>query len=352
MTAKDVEVYSPTIRRKEMSAVLNALVEDKIGPGEQCAALISAARDAAASLTGGAFEYCLTLRSPATALSLALRMLDLAPGEGVLVSALSPAYYLNVLTETGFTPVFCDVDPGTAVINADSARWAIEHAPEVKVKALALHHTLGFMPPMETLAGLGLPIIEDISCAYGTTQAERAAGSFGVLTLLGLEERDMLTAGGGALLYAAGRREAAVLRGQAALPPEYGLPDMNAALAGVQFREYKRNAERRAEIAEMFTRAALRTRHKMLVHSPGLKYNNYAFPIVFESGFKEAEAYAKRKQIAVELAFKGTLAGSGLAGDHCPEAYSLSLRTALFPLYPRLSSEAADRVARLIQTLP
>jgi dTDP-4-amino-4,6-dideoxygalactose transaminase len=28
-----IEIYSPTIRRKEMDAVLTAMVEEKIGPG-------------------------------------------------------------------------------------------------------------------------------------------------------------------------------------------------------------------------------------------------------------------------------------------------------------------------------
>jgi len=72
---------------------------------------------------------------------------------------------------------------------------------------------------------------------------------------------------------------------------------------------------------------------------------------VLESGFKDAADYARRKEVAVENAFAGTLAA---AEDRpaCPEAYSLSLRTALFPLYPRLGAAAAEKVARVIQTLP
>jgi hypothetical protein len=36
----------------------------------------------------------------------------------------------------------------------------------------------------------------------------------------------------------------------------------------------------------------------------------------------------------------------------CPDSYSLSLRTALFPLYPRLSASETGKVAKLIVTLP
>jgi dTDP-4-amino-4,6-dideoxygalactose transaminase len=55
----------------------------------------------------------------------------------------------------------------------------------------------------------------------------------------------------------------------------------------------------------------------------------------------------------VESAFADTLAGAGLADPGlCPESYSLSLRTVLFPLYPRLHSQEIERVSKLIVTLP
>jgi dTDP-4-amino-4,6-dideoxygalactose transaminase len=125
------------------------------------------------------------------------------------------------------------------------------------------------------------------------------------------------------------------------------MPDMNAAMALVQFREAAKSREKRSEIARLYTDAAMRGRHKLFSHSEKLEYNNYAFPLVLETGMKDVEAYAKRKEIVVESAFAGSLVDSA-----CPNAYSLSLRTALFPIYPRLGAENASKVAKLIQTLP
>jgi dTDP-4-amino-4,6-dideoxygalactose transaminase len=219
-------------------------------------------------------------------------------------------------------------------------------------RAIVVDHTLGFIPDMPGINGLGLPVIEDCSRSYGTLLGEARAGSFGVFTILGLEERDMLTSGGGALLYAVNRRDAGALRGQAPLS-EYSLPDMNAAMAVVQFREGARNLERRKEIARIYTQSALRTRHKRFVQEEQAEYNNYAFPLILETGMKDVKAYGKRKDIVVESAFEDTLIGAGEV-EHglCPEAYSLSLRTVLFPLYPRLGAAEAAKVAKLIVTLP
>ena len=402
-----IEVYSPTIKRKEMDAVLTAMVEDKIGPGEQAKFLIQTAREKLK------FDYCLALRSPAFALFFALKSLNLEKGQGVVISALSPLYYQQVLDDLGLIAVYCDVLPSTCVMSRETIEKALESKPEgLDIRAIILHHTLGFLCDALVIAELGIPIIEDCSQSYGTLIQESAAvvdeqandgsgessagntgeskekasqegagavpsGCVGVFTILGLEERDMLTSGGGALIYAGSRRssrlrDSSVLRNLAELPQEYGLPDMNAAMAVVQFREAAKNLTKRREIARLYTQSALRTRHKRFVQndvtcqktggksaeddSPQalpVEYNNYAFPLVLETGLKDVKAYGRRKDIAVESAFETTLVGSGqVLPEQCPEAYSLSLRTVLFPLYPRLRFPDAEKISKLIQTLP
>ena len=367
-----IEVYSPTIRRKEMDAVLTAMVEDRIGPGEQAKFLVQTAKDKIK------FDYCLALRSPAIALYLALKSLGLEPGQGVIVSALSPLYYARVISDLGLFPYYCDVLPSTTCLGKETVERVLAAKTEGnKIGCIVLYHSLGFAPDGHAIAELGIPIIDDCSQSFGTVMAADAdsaaitsnitsnnaedatadtdaisAFSAGVFTILGLEERDMLTSGGGALLYAMNRRDAAALRAHADLPPEYGLPDMNAALAVVQFREAAKNMQKRKEIAALYLQSAMRTRHTRFITKVG-EYNNYAFPLILETGMNEVKSYARKKEIAVENAFHYTLAGSGIiTPEQCPESYSLSLRTVLFPLYPRLKMNDAGKIARLILTLP
>jgi len=367
-----------------MDAVLTAMVEDKIGPGEQAKFLIQTAREKIK------FDYCLALRSPAIALHLALQSLNLERGQAVLVSALSPLYYQRVIADLGLIPLYCDVPSFSACLSRQSVEKALaEKSEALDVRCIVLHHNLGYLSDAAAIAELGIPVIEDCSHSYGTfvPEEEDAAtvaphnpaaandsdantstdsksegssravsdfpvGNVGVFTILGFEERDMLTCGGGALLYAHNRRDASVLRGLEQLPAEYGLPDMNAALAVVQFKEAAKNFVKRREIAALYTQSALRTRHKRFV-TADCEYNNYAFSLILETGVKDVKAYARKKDIAVESAFENTLVGSGIVPpEHCPEAYSLSLRTVLFPLYPRLKMSDAERIAKLIVTLP
>jgi dTDP-4-amino-4,6-dideoxygalactose transaminase len=354
-----IEVYSPTIRRREMDAVLTAMVQDRIGPGELARLLVQIAREHIP------FDHCLALRSPAIALAFALKALNLEDGSAVVVSALSPRYYAQVLEELRLKPVYCDTAPGQAVISAETVSAALaKNESGLAPRCVVAGHMLGFVPDTAAIAALGLPVIEDCSQSYGTRIGEERAESLGVLTILGLEERDLLTAGGGALLYAMNRRDAAALRALSPLP-EYSLPDLNAAMAIVQFKEAVRNLERRREIGQAYIQSALRTRHRQFVQGEvsvttdsgvekrGIEYNNYAFPLILETGMKDVKAYAKKKEITVESAFDETLICSpGIAPEFYPEAYSLSLRTALFPLYPRLTGAETEKVAKLILTLP
>lgn len=339
-----IEVHSPTIRRKEMDAVLTAMVEDRIGPGECSRLLIQTAKEYLR------FDFAVALRSPATALRIAVKAVGLEDGDGVAISALSPLYYASVLSELRLTPVFCDVSFSFPCMSVESIEKAIAAAPEgKKPRCIVLHHTLGFVPDTAAIAGLGLPVIDDISQSYCCENAAAA----GVFSILGLEERDALTAGGGALLFATNKRDSSVLRNHSNLPLEYRLPDINAALATVQFKEAVKNLERRKEIANAYAQASLRNRHKKFVPVEGREYNHYAFTQIIETGVKDVTAYARKKEILIENVLEQTLAGAGISDSVlCPVSHSLALRTLSFPLYPRLRSREIERVTKLLTTLP
>jgi dTDP-4-amino-4,6-dideoxygalactose transaminase len=376
-----IEVYSPTIRRKEMDAVLTAMVEDKIGPGERARQLLSTAKEYLH------FDYALSLRSPAIALTLALKALNPEKGQGVIISALSPRYYVNVITDMGLSVLYCDVSPNFPCMSRETIEQALaERLSGINVLCIILHHTLGYVPDTASVAEIGLPVIEDVSMSVNFSGGKADANQnetakenrHGVFTILGLEERDMLTAGGGAILFAANRRDGMLLRNFTDIPPEFCLPDINAALAVVQFKEARRNIEKRVAIAQMYVQSALRTRHKRFipltcsnerrsldlitadevsdtggVSGDDTEYNNFAFSMVLETGLKDVLAYARKKDIILESAFDNTVAGVSESGAlNCPVSYSLSLRTVLFPLYPRLRQAEAERVSKLIATLP
>ncbi|MFA6855906.1 MAG: DegT/DnrJ/EryC1/StrS family aminotransferase [Treponema sp.] len=350
-----IRSYSTTIRRKEMDAVLTCMVDEKIGPGELNIRLIQSVKD---------FFKCdgaVAFRSPAIALKYALKALDSPAGSCVMLSALAPSWQIVALEDLGYVPLVLDVDETTGLVTADIVSNGIKNGG----RFLLLHETQGIMPDMDALTALGIPVIEDISqnpgavvhtgSENGNSAEGRHAGSFGVFTILGLEEHDVITAGGGAVLMAPGRREWIPLKKFTDSAPLTDLlPDLNSALAWVELREFPKNETVRREIFTLFQRSCMTGRHKLFVRDMDGASTMCSFPVVLSSAYKDVKQYTDRKDVEIRPAYENSviaLRDEQLSAS-CIHAKSLYLRCVLFPLYPRLTRSETTRIVKVLGTLP
>jgi len=330
-----------------MDSVLNCLVTDSVGPGDYLERFQKASRE----ILG--YDFGFAVRSPFIALGLALDALGLQKGDCVAVPALAPAWYARVLDDKGLERIIFDVEAESACPSAQAYEAAVA-ASEAKPKAILLFEAVGNLPDPEAFKALGLPIIEDISQSLGAYRGETKAGSIGQLAILGLEGGGLVTAGGGALLFAKGRKEGTVLRNlHDSVEAELRMTDYNAALGFAQFKELETNISKRRELYNAFGQAVARTRHSLIVQGGEGEPGYWAFPVALDSGMKDARAYSKKKEIDTEPAFEGSLVGKGLVPEgSCANARSLLLRSLLFPVHQRVGAQGAQKIARVLATLP
>lgn len=370
-----IQTYSTTIRRKEMDAVLTCMVDEKIGPGELNTRLIQQVKD---------FLNCdgaVALRSPATALKYALKALDFQQNQKIMISALAPSWHYQVVEELGYEPLVLDVEENTGLVSVDIVKKGIEQGGRL----LFLHETNGILPDLKELSSLDIPMIEDISQSAGAYISiydedgkeidQKKAGSFGVFSILGLEETDVLTSGGGAILMAPKRREWIVLKKYVDFLPNVELlPDINCALAWIQMKEYNRNESIRKEIFNLYYHTCLSGKHKMFVRtkksnidfasssesyeSNSDKKDNSSvmanFSLVLSSSFKDVKQYAHKKDIEVRQTFENSVIAmyEEQLSASCIKAKSLYLRCVSFPLYPRLTQSQVAKISKVLGTLP
>ena len=349
-----IQTYSTTIRRKEMDAVLTCMVDEKIGPGELNAKLITQIKE---------FIKCdgaVALRSPAIALKYALMSMGLEANSKVMVSALAPAWQYQSLVSMGFEPLVLDVDEVNGLVNEQIISEGIKQGGKV----LLLHETEGILPNLDKIVKLGVPIIEDISQSAGSAfsmtgeddsaQQQKMAGTFGVYSILGLEERDVITAGGGAVLISPGRREWIVLKKYVEEAPLTDLlPDINAALAWVQVKEFARNEKTRKELFAMYQQACFIGRHKMYARENENGSTACSFPLVLSSSYKDVKQYAAKKDIEINLAYENSIiALKDELSETCIHAKSLYLRCVHIPLYPRLTHAESSKIIKVLSSLP
>ena len=120
---------------------------------------------ALAAFTGS--RHCITVASGTEALLIALMALDLKPGDEVITSPFTFAATAEVIVLLGGVPVFVDVEPDTA--NLDAAQVEARITP--RTRALMPVSLYGQTCDMEALNAIaarhGLPVIEDAAQSFG-----------------------------------------------------------------------------------------------------------------------------------------------------------------------------------------
>ncbi len=351
-----------------MEAVLTCMVDEHLGPGDTAVRLIQAVKENVGC------DGAIALRSPSLALEYALRALEFPAGSGIMLSALAPAWQILTVEKLGYVPIVLDVNEEDGLISISSVEVGINNGGRL----LILTESLGILPDIQAFLSFGIPIIEDISQSalsyYPVEKSENSvteeslankasvdeklgkrAGMYGVYSIFGMEDRDIITSGGGAILFAPGRREWTVLKKYADEAPSTDLmPDMNAALAYVELKEFNRNETVRKELFTAYSRAIMSGRHKTFIRAADLGSTIYSFPVVLNSGFKDVKDYAQKKGIEVRQAYENSIVAlrQSELSSSCICANSLLLRCALFPLYPRLGQKDAGKIVKVLMTLP
>jgi dTDP-4-amino-4,6-dideoxygalactose transaminase len=135
------------------------------------------------------------------ALEMAALLLDIQPGDEVIVPSFTFVSSINAFVLRGAKPVFADVRPDT--LNLDESK--LEALITERTRAIVLVHYAGVACEMDTIMAIanqhGIPVVEDNAHALFATYKGRYLGTFGVLATQSFHETKNFTSGeGGALL--------------------------------------------------------------------------------------------------------------------------------------------------------
>jgi dTDP-4-amino-4,6-dideoxygalactose transaminase len=226
-------------------------------------------------------RYAVACASGTAALHLALLVLDVGPGDDVLVADLTFVASVNPIVYVGARPVLVDAEPRTygmdpALVVAELERRA--GAGERQPAAIEVVHLLGqpadMAPVLDAAARFGIPVVEDASEALGATYegtgalAGRAVGAVGRLGAFSFNGNKLITTGGGGMVVTddeALARRARHLSTQARLPGlaydhdevgyNYRLTNLAAALGLAQLEQLDELLAARRRIAARYDAA-------------------------------------------------------------------------------------------------
>ncbi|HEX4164667.1 MAG TPA: DegT/DnrJ/EryC1/StrS family aminotransferase [Bryobacteraceae bacterium] len=133
-------------------------------------------------------------------LELALTVLDIGPGDEVIVPAISFITTATAVSRVGAVPVFVDIDPLSFNIDPAQVRNAISN----RTKAIMAVHFGGVLCDMAALSTIcqehHLTLLEDAAHAQGAEWCGQRAGSFGLVGSFSFQNGKVLSAGEGGML--------------------------------------------------------------------------------------------------------------------------------------------------------
>jgi dTDP-4-amino-4,6-dideoxygalactose transaminase len=120
-------------------------------------------------------EHAVGVANGTEAITIALRAMGVGPGDEVVVPSFTFYASAEAIPPTGATPVFCDIDPDTYCVTADTVHAALTP----RTKAVVAVHLFGNVAPVEEIEALGVPVLEDAAQAAGSTTIAGRPGALG-----------------------------------------------------------------------------------------------------------------------------------------------------------------------------
>jgi dTDP-4-amino-4,6-dideoxygalactose transaminase len=174
----DLTAQYHSIKKEIDEAVLSTLESGHfiLGPA------VSKFEESVASYLG--VKHAIGLASGTDALVLALRALDIGPGDEVIIPAYTFFATAGTVMSVGAKPVFVDVDPESYQIDTTRIRAAVTP----KTKAIIPVHLYGHPAEMKPILAIArefnLKVIEDNAQAFGAEYEGQKTGTFGEIGCL------------------------------------------------------------------------------------------------------------------------------------------------------------------------
>src|SRR5215472_13470663 len=313
-------------------------------------------------------DHCVSLNSGTSALHLALRSLDVGPGDEVVTVSMTFIATAWAITYAGSRPVFVDIDPVRRTLNPDKLEAAITS----RTKAIMPVHLYGMPAEMDRIMAIadrhGIPVIEDAAQAHGAKYRNKRVGQFGQIACFSFYPGKNLGAygEGGALVTndASVARRARSLRDHAQsqkylhdeIGYNYRMDSFQGAVLSIKLNYLDEWNKARINCARQYAELLKASSYKLPAHISDSECVWHCYVIetpqrdrvraaLQDAGIQSAVHYP------VPIHLQKAYAHLGYRSGDLPVTEALCERCLSLPIYPELSKEKISSVASVLLDL-
>jgi aminotransferase EvaB len=307
------------------------------------------------------------VNSGTDAIAIALRALDIRAGDEVVTVANTAVPTVSAIREAGAIPVFCDVEPDTALIDLGQLEACITPSTRAIVPVHLFGNVVDVPAILELIGSRSISVVEDCAQAHGGKLSGEMAGTLGQAAAFSFYPTKNLGAYGDAgICFSRDPELVAKMRSIRT----YGFEDrtyaeregvnsrldpIQAAVLRVKLTRLPQYLRRRQEIAAIYDRL-LSPKIARIAPRTGIEHARHLYVIrlsnrdairarLQERGIQTAIHYPFPVHLMPAYAFLGYQPGS------LPVTEQLATEVLSLPLYPELEEEQIARVCAELNAL-
>ena len=308
--------------------------------------------------------HALGCASGTDALHLALRALNIGPGDEVITPAFTFAASAEAIRYVNATPVFVDIDP----VSFNIATEQIEQAISARTRAIIVVHLFGLPADLGAIQSLtedkNIFIVEDCAQSFGASYKNQKTGSIGDVGCFSFfPSKNLGGCGDGGMICTHNDELAA----QIALLRNHGSPrryqhsiigynsrldEMQAAVLRIKLKHIDRYNRQRYQNASRYTAALSAVDVQTPGESPHSTHVYHQYTIL-SAHRDNIIAALDNENIASAIYYPKGLHRQAAFHDarrpHLPVTERTSAHCLSLPMYPELSSAQIERIAGVIQ---
>ncbi|HEY3829170.1 MAG TPA: DegT/DnrJ/EryC1/StrS family aminotransferase [Solirubrobacteraceae bacterium] len=316
-------------------------------------------------------DFAIGVSSGTEALALALRALDVGPGDEVVVPANSFIATAEAVSAVGATPLPIDVDPDSHLITAELVAASLNPRVRCVIPVHLFGATVDMDPLLELAREAGIHVLEDACQAHGARYRGRRVGTLGALGCFSFYPAKNLGAwgDGGAVVSAVPELADRVrlLRSHGERPRYHhrevgATARLDALQAAILRRKLTRldawNEGRRQVGSALRERLASAAGTPLVdpVHLPFAEADHVYHLFVVRCAARDAlrehlerEGVASAIHYPVPIHRTGAYAGLGLGPGSRPVSEALAEQICSLPVFPGMSSDELEQIVEAVR---
>ncbi len=310
-------------------------------------------------------QHAVGFNSGTSALHVAMRLLDIGPGDEVITTPFTFVATSWAISYVGARPVYVDIDDATCNVNPD----LVERTITSHTRAILPVHLYGHPCDLDRLLAIcqhhNLPLVEDAAQAHGAKYRGKVVGTFGEMAEFSFYPGKNLGAcgEGGALVTnnEAHAARARALREHGAsqryyhdeIGYNYRMEGLQGAVLGVKLKHLAKWTEARRRVAQRY--------HELLADTPlqlpresDYAESAYHLYVVRHPRRDELKKHLEAHHVGCALHYPLPLhlqkcyQSLGYQAGAFPVAEKAARECLSLPIYPELTEEQIDRVGAVV----